>query len=192
MRTLFAALAALVLAGCTSTSVQTDSESGGDEDVSKEEKATQPTVNIRFLYAFCNDVAEMRAFYTDLLGMQEAAFVDDEGFGWLAYKVEGLELMFFRWDENLPPEEKWAWQPGETFDAAVPMMSFSIEFPMDRYRQVVESLTEKDVTSQKPKPNWRQKSYWGWTVKDPMGNTLDLYAAPDKKPDEDDPEWPEQ
>ena len=79
----------------------------------------KPKANIRFLYTFCNDVKLIRAFYTDLLGMTEASFMDTEDFGWLAYQCEGLQYMFFRADSELPHEHRWAEQPGESVERRV-------------------------------------------------------------------------
>ncbi|MHC4841759.1 MAG: VOC family protein [Planctomycetota bacterium] len=149
----------------------------------------KPKANIRFLYAFCNDIRPVRAFYSDLLGMQEISHMDEESFGWLAYQCEGLQYMFFRWDTKLPKEARWACQPGETIADSSALMNFSLEYGIEDYIRLVPVLLEAKVVSEKSKPNWRQKSYWGWTIKDPMGNTIEVYAAPKDKPEEDDPVW---
>jgi hypothetical protein len=39
-------------------------------------------------------------------------------------------------------------------------------------------------------PTWRQASYWGWTVRDPAGNTVEVYWHPKEKPGEGEtPQW---
>lgn len=149
----------------------------------------KPKANIRFLYAFCNDVKPMRAFYTELLGMTEVSFMDTEDFGWLAYQCEGMQFMFFRADSELPLETRWADQPGEAPEGAAPLMSFSLEYNEDDFRRLVKQLREADVATARAAPSWRQQSYWGWTVKDPMGNTIELYASPKQQPEVEAPVW---
>jgi len=149
-------------------------------------------INIRFLYAMCNDVKAIKTFYTDVLGMKEMSFRDDENFGWVVYDTEGLQLMFFRWDSALPVESRWAWQPGEAPDNAAPLMSFSLEYPEEDLRAVVDRVREAAAPTATPNPTWRQSSYWGWTVRDPMGNTIELFSSVSEQPQEGvTPEWSE-
>lgn len=150
----------------------------------------KPKLNIRFLYAICNDVKEMRRFYTELLGMQEGHFMDSEDWGWLTLQSEGMQLMFFRWSKELPVNKDWAWQPGGTVEDAHPMMSFSVLVPWENYRDTYQRLKEGGVKAQTEAPQWRQSSYWGWTIADPMGNTIEVYAPPPEKPAEGEtPQW---
>ena len=39
-------------------------------------------------------------------------------------------------------------------------------------------------------PTWRQDSYWGWSIKDPMGQTVEVYSSPAQRPAGDPPVWP--
>jgi len=145
-------------------------------------------VNLRFVYSMCNDVGEVRMFYTDLLGMSEIGFMDEEQFGWVGYDSEGVQFMFFRWDEKLPSREEWDWQPGDGAGDA-PGMSISVEVPEDGCGELIEGIRKAGILSMTDSPTWRQKSYWGWTVKDPAGNTVELYWRPAEKPDDEEPEW---
>jgi hypothetical protein len=79
-----------------------------------EKKPDAPTINIRFLFNFCNDVEAVRRFYTDLLGMKQGSFKNEKEWGWVVYRSQGLELMFLRADEKdkLPIPEGFAAQPG--------------------------------------------------------------------------------
>lgn len=192
MKTMLLAVTVLVLAGCATPAIQR----GGGEDSSKDKPSEEkkpddkPKLNIRYLYSFCNDVASMRKFYSDQLGMKEGSHFDDEKFGWLTYKSEGVELMFFRWDSKLPVNENWAWQPGGTVEGAKPAMSFSVGMKWDDFKAAYKRLKEAKVRAQTEKPQWRQQSYWGWTVADPMGNTIEVYTTPPKPPKEGEtPEW---
>jgi catechol 2,3-dioxygenase-like lactoylglutathione lyase family enzyme len=146
-------------------------------------------VNLRFLYSMCNDVQAVKVFYTDMLGLFELGFMDQEGFGWVGYDCEGMQLMFFKWDEKIPVREKWDWQPGDGAGDQ-PGMSFSIELPEDEAKPTLTRLRESGVESMSDKPTWRQASYWGWTVRDPAGNTVEVYWHPKEKPAEgEEPQW---
>ena len=139
-------------------------------------------LNIRFLYGICNDVAAMRAFYSELIGLEEMQFLDEESFGYLVYRSEGFQLMFFRsMHGEVPVQEKWSWQPGDgAGDGAA--FSFSVLVPEEDFREVVGRIREGDCATQTEQPTWRQDSYWGWTVKDPMVNTVEVYATPAERP----------
>ncbi|MFN2114745.1 MAG: VOC family protein [Anaerolineae bacterium] len=147
-----------------------------------------PQLNIRYLYAFCNEIDPMREFYSDVLGMQEGSHMDSEDFGWLTYKSEGLELMFFRWDDGvLPVQQAAAWQPGGG-DGELPVMSFSVHVPRESYAATVERLRASGANLETAVPTWRQESYWGLTARDPMGYTVEVYSDPAEKPVST--EWP--
>jgi hypothetical protein len=100
-----------------------------------------------------------------------------------------MQYMFFRWDHEIPIRKEWAWQPGDGMGKA-PIMSISIEIPEKEYRSIVQRLRVASVKTLTKTPTWRQMSYWGWTVKDPMGNTIEVYAVPKEKPKKGQtPEW---
>jgi catechol 2,3-dioxygenase-like lactoylglutathione lyase family enzyme len=140
-------------------------------------------MNLRFLYGMCKDVQAVRAFYSDAIGLQEQHFMDEERFGCVIYKSEGMEYMFFRWDEGeVPAPEGWAWQPGDGV-GQTPVMSISIQVPEEEFRDVVGRLRESDCPKMSDHPTWRQDSSWGWTVRDPAGTTIEVYATPAKRPE---------
>ncbi|MHC4341596.1 MAG: VOC family protein [Planctomycetota bacterium] len=145
-----------------------------------------PKLNIRFVYGICSDVAAMRAFYSDLLGMEEMRFMDEESFGFLVYQSEGFQLMFFRsMHGEVPVQEKWSWQPGDgAGDGST--VSWSVLVPEEEYRELIGRVRESDSPKQTDRPTWRQDSYWGWTVKDPVGNTVELYTTPAERPESTD------
>ena len=146
-----------------------------------------PKINIRFLYIMCNDVAAMRHFYTDLIGLKEVAFKDDEEWGWLAYQCEGFQMMFMRAEKKLPVIEEWTWQPGYG-GGPREGTSWGIEIPDEMFSTVVDRLRDAGVKALTDKPQWRQESYWGFSVMDPMGNTVEVYTEPKEKPEST--EWP--
>ncbi len=145
------------------------------------EEGKEPKVKLGFIYNHCNDVEAMRKFYTDLIGLKEFAFHNDEQWGWLCYKTGGLELMFFRTEDMIPVQEQWAVQPGwegGTFEGT----SWSIEVPGESFSSVVKRLLSAGIKCFKDKPMWLQDSYWGFPVMDPMGNTVEVYSTPKEKP----------
>ena len=146
-------------------------------------------VNLRFVYCMCSDVSAVREFYSGLLGMEELGFMDTDQFGWAGYDSEGMQLMFFRWDEDLPARTGWDWQPGDGAGEA-PGMSFSIELPEEESAELVEKIGQAELQRMSETPTWRQGSYWGWTVRDPAGNTVELYWHPAEKPSDENPVWP--
>ena len=141
----------------------------------------EPKVKLGFIYNHCNDVEVMRKFYSGLIGLEEFAFHNDEQWGWLCYKTGGLELMFFRTEEEILVQEQWAVQPGwegGTFEGT----SWSILVPEKLFAAAVERLRSVGVKCFAGKPMWLQDCYWGFPVKDPMGNTVEVYSTPKEKP----------
>ncbi len=144
----------------------------------------KPKVNIRFLFNFANDLAKMRNFYGELLGMQEVDY--SEEYGYLMYQCEGLQVVFFKPKKEVAVLEEWADQPGyEGGELAV--SSIAVEIPQKAYPEVLNCLRQAGVKMLKDKPEWRMDSYWGLSVMDPMGTTLEVYTTPKEKPDEK--EW---
>lgn len=136
-------------------------------------------VNVRFVYNFCNDLAAMRRFYTDLVGLDEAAFSEEHRY--LCYQCEGFQLMFFRPDANVEVREGWADQPAYAGGTAY-VTSWSVEVPEEEFAATVARLREAGVETHADEPDWRVDSYWGFAAKDPMGNTVEVYATPKARP----------
>lgn len=153
----------------------------------EEAKAPQkPQVNVRFLFNVCNDIDAIRHFYTDILGMQEKAYMNEENFGWLNYQSDGFEFMFFRADKEIPVITEWASQPGWE-GGTLETTSWGMMMPFDQFKAAYEKMKEEDVPTYKSEPEWRHESYWGISVMDPMGNTIEIGSFPKKKPVS--PEW---
>ncbi|MCP4230638.1 MAG: VOC family protein [bacterium] len=144
-----------------------------------------PNVNIRFLYNYCNDLAEMRNFYTELLGMKETAF--NEEWNFLCYQTEGMDFMFFGNDEEIPVRTEFADQPG-WMGGELPITSWTLDIPEEEYAETIARLKAAGVSSSGENPHWEQDSYWCFPVLDPMGNTVEITTVPKDKPA--DTEWP--
>ncbi len=146
------------------------------------EEKPKPTVNVKFIFSMCNDIVAMRHFYTELLGMQEQAFFNQKEFGYISYFCqEGLYLMFFYSGKEAPKHTEWAWQPGYE-GGSLHITSFAIEIPEQDFANTVEKLKKENFKMFTDIPEWRQNSYWGFTVMDPQGNTLELFTKPKEKP----------
>lgn len=149
-----------------------------------------PSPNVRFLHALCNDIDAIRSFYSERLGMAESSYRNDAEWGWVVYRSEGVQLMFHRWTGSTPAPVAtgWSWQPGDDQGDA-PTMSFGLEIPADGYADVVARLTAAGDAAMTAVPTWRQDSYWGWTVKDPMGHTVEVYCVVKERPVGEPPVW---
>ena len=76
-----------------------------------EPETPPPSMNIRFLYRYCNDIAPMRAFYSDGIGLEEKSHRDDDEHGWLVYASEGLQMIVMRHDTVVEAHSDFATQP---------------------------------------------------------------------------------
>jgi hypothetical protein len=89
--------------------------------------------------------------------------------------------MFFYSGKESPKHTEWAWQPG--YDGGtLPVTSMAIEIPEQDFAGMVERLKKEGVRLFAEVPDWRQNSYWGFTVMDPQGNILELFTMPKEKP----------
>lgn len=134
---------------------------------------------LKFLFGMCNSVQEIAHFYGQTLGLMVST---DDSDVWCSVDL-GIDFIFFKGDYDLPVQSEWAWQPGYKSGPGH-FFSWSIEYSDEKsYRQVISRLISDRVPTLGPKPEWRRDSYWGYTAKDPMGNTIEIYWAPSEKPD---------
>ena len=141
-----------------------------------------PTVNIRFLHVPCSDVGAMKDFYADHLGMEVSTYRDDEQFAWCVLQSEGLQLMFHRHADVPAGPAGFAWQPGDGAGNRM-VMSIGLSVPETDFRAAIDALREAGTEAATPEPTWRQDSYWGWTVRDPGGNTVEVYCSVAERPE---------
>ncbi len=164
------------------TIIPTIALAAGENDMDQD----TPKVNIRFLYNYCNDLAEMRHFYTELLGMKETIY--NEEWNCLCYRSEGFDFMFFGSKERIPVKDKFAWQPGWGGDLFI--TSWTIDIAEAEYAETIEKLKSANVPAVNKNPHWEQDSYWCFPVLDPMGNTVEVTTSPKEKPSNTD--WPDK
>jgi catechol 2,3-dioxygenase-like lactoylglutathione lyase family enzyme len=144
------------------------------------------TPTIKYIFIHCNDLATTRRFYSELIGLAEMAFNDEWGF--LNYKCDGFELMYFRSEKSdLPVEQRWAAQPGYQ-GGTLETTSWAIEVSDEDFATIVQKLRNAGLKLFAERPDWRQQSYWGFTVMDPNGVTVEVYCVPKSAPIST--EWP--
>ena len=137
------------------------------------------SVNIRFLHRLCDDVDLMRRFYGDGIGFKEMHYRNDEQYGYVTFESDGLQFMFHRWDSGIPETTGFAWQPGDGAGTE-PRWSIGVHVPEEEWAETVQRLKAMRVEASTPDPTWRQEAYWGWTINDPLGGTVEIWYEPRK------------
>ncbi|MEM8884566.1 MAG: VOC family protein [Planctomycetota bacterium] len=132
---------------------------------------------IRFLHRLCHDLDAIRAFYGEGMGFEELSYRNDEEHGWVVFASDGLQFMFHRWPEPLPPVAGFAWQPGDG-EGTEPRTSIGVHVPEEDWSATVERLRALDADALTPEPTFRQEAYWGWTLRDPAGETVEIWYEP--------------
>ncbi len=155
-----------------------------------EEEPVETHAKVRFVYMMCNDIEAIKTFYTDHLGMKETAYMNDESFAYICYDCSGIEFMWFRADNKLPVPEGYASQPGWQ-GGTVEMTSCSIGIPGEKFAETVKGLIDAGYETCFAKPQWFQDNYWGFPVRDPMGNTIEVFWLPGKDNRPESTEWPD-
>ncbi|TET21568.1 MAG: VOC family protein [Candidatus Stahlbacteria bacterium] len=184
---LIVVLLASLMQGCCLLRKTPKPEENNMAEAEKAPEKKVPKINVRFIFSLCSDIEAMRHFYSDLLGMQEQAFFNEKQFGYLSYPCEGVYLMFFYSGQEAPVFKDWAWQPG--YDGgSLHVTSWAIQIPEEDFAETVKRLKDAGVKTFSDNPQWRQDSYWGFSVMDPQGNTIEVYTSPKEKPEST--EWP--
>lgn len=126
-----------------------------------------------FLYIHCLDLDEMRAFYTDVLGLGEIYFSETERS--VGYLVGTLQLTIGE-HHDAEVSAGWAsqmgWAGGTT---AAP--SWGVELPPAKFRSAVDAVATFGSETFFQTPSW--VGYWSLPVRDPMGNTVEI-TNPDR------------
>lgn len=143
--------------------------------------------SVPFVYHVCNEIGPMRRFYVECLGLAEKGHMDREEFGWLAVGTDTFQMMWFRADETQPVPDAFACQPGWG-GGTLERTSWSVKVPEAAFPGVLERLRAAGAPFFEPDPAWRQDSYWGVSVRDPMGATVEVYTVPAARPSS--PTWP--
>ncbi|MCD4657921.1 MAG: hypothetical protein K8S87_10315, partial [Planctomycetes bacterium] len=95
----------------------------------------------------------------------------------------GFQMMFFRVDNKFTPVQKFAQQPGWE-GGELDATSWGIAIPEEDFRATYEKLRDAEgVKLFKDVPYWRQDSYWGVSVLDPAGNTIEVFTYVKERPE---------
>jgi catechol 2,3-dioxygenase-like lactoylglutathione lyase family enzyme len=152
-----------------------------EDAMDQPEQPAQPQITLGYIYVSCNDIAAMRRFYVELLGMPEQSYQADGEVKWLVCQCRGCELMFFAGGPPLAVPDGWHAQPGWE-GGTLEGVSWSVEVPLELYAVTVQRLLDADVEHFFDKPQWFQDTYWGFPVKDPQGNTVEVFCLPATRP----------
>lgn len=144
-----------------------------------------PNIKIGFVFNYCRDVVAIRNFYTEFLGMKQISYQQkpEASWNWVVYDNDGIQFMFFQLKDRAPEIlEGWGMLPGDGMGEQF-HTSYSVTgYNELQFKALLARLKELKIPVQEELPSWRQDSYWGLNVKDPMGNTLELCWEPKEKP----------
>lgn len=137
------------------------------------------SLNLRFLYIFCNDIDAMRHFYSDLFQLEEIYYAPGVN-GGLAYKCDELQFTIFPAKSSVPISPEWhcqpGWQGGTQLGTSWSIVSNSLE----DFSATLDRLMRAQIPAFFDKPHWL--GYWSFPVKDPMGNTVELTLPLEHEP----------
>lgn len=132
-----------------------------------------------FIYVYCDDLAAMRRFYRDLLGLDEVFYSEGPDGGFAAHHGS-VQFTVFRSTDAVPTPSDWHRQPGWE-GGTLPDTSWSIQLADETvFTAAVKRLGNSGVPRRDDVPQWR--GYWSFPVKDPMGNTVEVTHAPEREP----------
>ena len=113
-----------------------------------------------FTYIFCNDLAKMKWFYSDIL--QLILIWDDKSS--IAFKIGEHQLSIDYNEEFNPPSNKFSIQPGWE-GGTEPRIGWSLECDKEDFKKILNSVLINDITKYHNKPIW--KGYWSFPTVGP-------------------------
>jgi hypothetical protein len=121
----------------------------------------------------------MREFYTELIGLPEIYFQDDDSVGWLTYQSGQLQIVFIRASSTLLVNSAWSKQPGYR-GGSLQATSWVISVPYAEFMSITKRLKQANVPLFQDEPIVPQPNHLQFFVMDPMGNTVEVYASSQK------------
>lgn len=134
-----------------------------------------PQIRVHTLFRWCNDIAAMRHFYSEVLQLNETFYRDDEQHGWLTYQVDSVQLVFMRVSSPLPLVPDWAKQPGYTGGNLEVDSLLLVVDNTDALQIFVARLQAANIPM-----NAKADSSYQCVVRDPMGWTVEIAKDMDK------------
>jgi catechol 2,3-dioxygenase-like lactoylglutathione lyase family enzyme len=122
------------------------------------------------VFEWCNDIAAMRRFYTDLLGLDETFFSADHG--WLRHRMGDFETAFMVSPEPIPVIDTWSVTP--TLGEGVSYLaSWLLEVEPDIYDAIFDRMQQAGIPMVQGPENPSVRNFF---VMDPMGKTIEVYT----------------
>ncbi|HEX9746597.1 MAG TPA: VOC family protein [bacterium] len=128
-----------------------------------------------WLTIYCNDIDEMRHFYSDLLGLETGPGADEEGGGFQFYVCGDFVFMIMQADTELPVNEEFMHWLGFS-ETGNYNPGWSIQIPSEDFEAVVARLQDEGVKAADEEPMNQMDAFMQYIVLDPMGNSVELYS----------------
>lgn len=132
-------------------------------------------VELNTIFRWCNDVATMRQFYTECLGLTETYFRDDAAHGWLTYQVGEVQLVFTRSDESLPVASQFAQNPGYV-GGNLRVESWVLKLERPSFDTIAQRLQNSPYPLFSAEPTTPRPGALQLLALDPMGFTVEIYT----------------
>jgi catechol 2,3-dioxygenase-like lactoylglutathione lyase family enzyme len=131
-------------------------------------------IQLHTVFRWCNDVDAMRRFYSDLLGLEETFYRNDDKHGWLTYQA-GTQIVFMRGTNPIDIPLEWAKQPGFS-GGDVEIDSWLLTFTKADFEVLKQRITNADIEQLTGAGIDSSRQI---IVHDPMGITVELSIEPD-------------
>lgn len=132
-------------------------------------------IELNTIFRWCNDVASMRRFYTDCLGLEETYFRDDVDHGWLAYQIGQVQLVFIRAATPQAIATEFARNPGYQ-GGSLTTESWVLKLDPPSFAAIVKRLQASSYTLYAPEPEKPRPGALQFLALDPMGFTIEVYT----------------
>jgi catechol 2,3-dioxygenase-like lactoylglutathione lyase family enzyme len=127
-------------------------------------------MTLNTIFTWCNEIAAMRSFYTDVIGLEETYYNADHG--WLTYQVGPTMLAFMTAPEPVPVIDQWAVTPtigmGE-----VHAPSWVMELSVDEFQSRLDKIRDAGIIFHLLPDSMQARVMF---VRDPMGTTIELFC----------------
>ena len=132
-------------------------------------------IHIDTIFRYCNDVDAMRHFYTELVGLEETYYRNDEEHGWLTYQIGKTQLVFTRSESIQTIETAWAKSPAYA-GGTTEISSWVISLTHNNYESVIERLKASNAAIYDGALDSPELLL---IAQDPMGMTLEFWLKSD-------------
>ena len=132
-------------------------------------------MKLHTVFEWCNDVAEMRRFYTDGLGLNETHARDEPEVGFVVYQAGETQIVITRSPDPKPVLSDWTKTWGFD-DGLLHEPAWVIEVEWDSFFDIVQRLKSFGVPMHsEPRDEDKIRQV---VVRDPMGRTVSVDAYP--------------